>query len=451
MGVRAGFELMLRSQVAFVPQQNDNKVERRADRIDGTMTDQTQKSDAEELQGALTRVDRLGTATESLFSRLYSSINRKSKLQNQIQKTQAVQRRNQQLVQIARRREDEIQRLNGILASIGEGIIMQDTEGRIVLINAAARSLMGSQRNFWESELATLFDSYQDVTTLDSELAPLGEPTRVQINNKIIGAQLAAVGGPEGKRLGTMIVLRDITRDTLSDRLKDQFITAISHELRTPMAVIKGMSEVVLGQPEGTPVNRRFLEAIGRNVDILDRMIVELLDISEMSADVFSIRQDRLDIRDIIWHVVKGLTPELNRAGLDVAVMVRDSENLDVTGDDQRLRWALGHLLQNSIRYTEPGGHIVVTARLEDGATIALQVVDTGVGISEKDLPHIFERFYRGEARTSAGKLLDPRGLGQGLFIARRVVEAHNGYLSVQSAPGSGSVFTMVFPAATPA
>ena len=424
------------------------------------MTDQTQKSDAEELQGALTRVDDLGTATESLFSRLYSSINRKSKLQTQIQKTQAVQRRNQQLVQIAKRREDEIQRLNGILASIGEGIIMQDTEGRIVLINTAARSLLGSQRNFWESELSTLFDSYQDVTSFDSELAPLGEPTRVQVNNKIIGAQVAAVAGQDGRRLGTMIVLRDITRDTLSDRLKDQFITAISHELRTPMAVIKGMSEVVLGQPasagptgqpEGTPVNRRFLEAIGRNVDILDRMIVELLDISEMSADVFSIRQDRLDIRDIIWQVVKGLTPELNRAGLDGAVMGRDSEYLDVIGDDQRLRWALGHLLQNSIRYTEAGGHIVLTARLEDGATIALQVVDTGVGISEKDLPHIFERFYRGEARTSAGKLLDPRGLGQGPFIARRVVEAHDGYLSVQSAPGSGSVFTMVFPAATPA
>jgi signal transduction histidine kinase len=106
-------------------------------------------------------------------------------------------------------------------------------------------------------------------------------------------------------------------------------------------------------------------------------------------------------------------------------------------------------MLQNSIRYTEPGGHIVVTARLEDAASVAMQVVDTGVGISEKDLPHIFERFYRGEPRTSAGKLLDPRGLGQGLFIARRVTEAHNGYLSVQSSPGGGSIFTMVMPAAT--
>jgi signal transduction histidine kinase len=406
------------------------------------------QSDPQEIQGILSRVNSLGTATERVFSRLYTSFNRRSRLQSEIEKTRALQRRNQQLVHIARRREEELERLNGILASIDEGIIMQDTEGRIVLINAAARKLLGSQRNFWESELGTLFDTYRDIVLLDNELTPLGEPMRVQVNNRILGAQVAAVGGKDNQRIGMMIVLRDMTRDTLSDRLKDQFITAISHELRTPMAVIKGMSEVVLGQPEGAPVNRRVLETIGRNVDILDRMIVELLDISEMSADAFSIRQDRLNVQDLLWNVVNGMAPEISRAKLDVGIMVRDARQLFITGDDQRLRWAIGHILQNSIRYTEGGGHIVVTARREEAGRIAIQVVDTGVGISDKDLPHIFERFYRGEPRTRTGKLLDPRGLGQGLFIARKVAEAHGGYLTVRSTPGVGSVFTLVLPAA---
>ncbi|MBZ0301185.1 MAG: PAS domain-containing sensor histidine kinase [Anaerolineae bacterium] len=406
------------------------------------------QTDPQELQGILSRVNHLGTATERMFSRLYTSFNRRSRQQEEMEKTRALQRRNKQLVYVARKREDEIERLNGILATIDEGIILQDTEGRLALINQAARRLLGSQRNFWESELGTLFDTYRDITHLDTELSPLGEPTRVQVNNRILGAQVAAVAGKDGQRLGTMIVLRDMTRDTLSDRLKDQFITAISHELRTPMAVIKGMSEVVLGQPEGAPINRRFLETIGRNVDILDRMIVELLDISEMSADAFSIRQDRLNVQDLLWNVVNGLAPELVRAKLDVGIMVRDSHKLVITGDDQRLRWALGHLLQNSIRYTESGGHIVVTARREDAKSIAIQVVDTGVGISDKDLPHIFERFYRGEPRTRGGKLLDPRGLGQGLFIARKVAEAHHGYLTVRSNPGIGSVFTLILPGA---
>jgi two-component system phosphate regulon sensor histidine kinase PhoR len=381
-----------------------------------------------------------------MFSRLYTSFNRRSQLQQQEEKTRAVQRRNRRLVAIAKRRESDAERLNGILASIDEGIIMQNTEGRIVLINTAARKLLGGQRNFWESELGTLFDTYRDITTLDSELAPLGEPTRVQINNKILGAQVAAVANDKGTRLGTMIVLRDVTRDALSDRLKDQFITAISHELRTPMTAIKGMSEVLLGQPTDKPVNRRFLETIGRNVDILDRMIVELLDISEMGADAFNVRHDDLNIQDLLWNVVNGVSPEIKRADLDVGIMVRDARRLRVKGDDQRMRWGLGHLLQNSIRYTQSGGHIVITALLENEEQVAIQVVDTGVGISEKDLPHIFERFYRGEPRTSEGELLDLRGLGQGLFIARQVAEAHGGYLSVRSSAGSGSVFTMVLP-----
>ena len=412
------------------------------------MTNQPSKSDPRELPGILVRVNSLGTATERLFSRLYTSINRRSQLQREMERTRAFQRRNRQLVAFAKRREAEVDRLNGILASISEGIIMQDTQGRIALINTAARELLGNQRNFWESELGTLFDTYRDIDNLDSELSPVGEPTRIQINNRILGAQVAAVGNSDGERLGTMIVLRDVTHDALSDRLKDQFITAISHELRTPMAVIKGMSEVVLGQPADQPPNRRSLEIISRNVDILDRMIVELLDISEMSADAFSIRQDALNVEDLLWNVVNGMQPEINRAELDVGIMVRDAHAMRIIGDDQRMRWALGHLLQNSIRYTESHGHIVITARLEDDDHLAVQVVDTGVGISDKDLPHIFERFYRGEPRTSTGKLLDPRGLGQGLFIARKVAEAHNGYLTVHSGPGEGSVFTLVLPVA---
>jgi signal transduction histidine kinase len=415
------------------------------------MTNNSQPSNPEDVGGVLTRVNRLGTATERLFSRLYTSLNRRSKLQQgEMEKVYALGRRNKQLVEVVKKREGEIERLSGILASIGEGIIMQDNEGRIVLVNTAARNLLGSQKAFWESELGSLFDAYRDVTKLDSELMPLGEPTRVQVNNRILGAQIAAVANSEGERLGTMIVLRDVTRDTLSDRLKDQFVTAISHELRTPMAAIKGMSEVVLGQKEGQPINRRFLETIGRNVDILDRMIVELLDISEMSANAFSVREDLINIETLIESVIRGVRPEVIRADLDVSFMARDTGRLYVTGDDQRLRWALMHMIQNSVRYTLPKGHILVTARLEQQENIAIQVVDTGVGISEKDLPHIFERFYRGEPRTSSGKLLDPRGLGQGLFIARKVTEAHHGYLSVHSSPSTGSIFTMILPVTTP-
>lgn len=396
----------------------------------------------------LQRVNRLGAVTEGFFSRLYGVLSRRSRLQAEVDKVQRMSERNQQLKQQLRKREIDVDRLSGILSAIDEGVIMQDNEGRIVYINRAAKTLLGTQKAIWETELGTLFSAYSDVNALDTELAPLGEPTRIQVNNRIVGAQLAAVSAEDGARLGTMIVLRDVTKDAIGDRLKNQFITGISHELKTPMMVIKTASELLAAAPEERPADRRWLEKLSRNVDILDRMVVELLDISEMGAGTFSARQDPLNTETLLWTVINGLEPELKRAKLDIAVMARDLESLQIRGDDQRLRWAFGHILQNAIRYTEAGGHIIIMINLENQKDIAIRIVDTGVGISEKDLPHIFERFYRGEARTRGGILLDPRGLGQGLFVARTVIEAHGGYVRVESKQYEGSLFTIVLPAA---
>jgi two-component system phosphate regulon sensor histidine kinase PhoR len=401
-----------------------------------------------EIGGVLGRINRLGVASETFFSRLYRGISRRSQISDELSRTQQLLEQNRHQQRVLRRRDIEIERLNSILASINEGVIMQDIEGRIVVVNAAARALLGSQKNFWESELGTLFNAYNSLDTVDAELAPLGEPTRVQINNRILGAQLAAVADSQGQRLGTMIVLRDVTQDALADRLKDQFITAISHELRTPMAVIKGMSEVMLAAPTDAKPNRKLLETLSRNVDILDRMIVELLDISELVNGNFSIRQDTVDLATLIFHTVNGLAPETKRASLEIQTRVKGNGDYVITGDDQRLRWALGHLLQNSIYYTERNGRITVSVSRPNDRAVSIEVRDTGVGIADKDLPHIFKRFYRGEPRTAAGRLIDPRGLGQGLFIARTVTEAHGGHLSVNSQPGEGSIFTLVLPAA---
>ncbi len=405
-------------------------------------------SDPQELSGVIRRVDHLGSATSQLFSRLYQGLRRGAEPQ-QIGEVSAGPSP-EQPESSSKQRDVEIERLNAIIHALDEGIIVQDTEGRVLIENAAAKKLIGSRKDFWTSELGTLFNAFRDVVRLESELAPLGEPARIQINNMIIGAQVAAVADSTGKRIGTMMVLRDVTRDALADRLKDSFVTAISHELRTPMAVIKGMSDVIMGQPQDKPPNRKFLETLSRNVDILDRMIVELLDIGEMSATAFSIRRDPLNIEDLVWQVERGMKPEVKKAKLDVKIMIKDIDRIHLVGDDQRLRWALGHLLQNSIRYTEPKGHIIIIVGLSGDNQVAIQVVDTGVGISKRDLPHVFERFYRGEPRTRSGKLLDPRGLGQGLFVARTVAESHGGYLSVQSEVGQGSVFTMILPLQQP-
>lgn len=422
------------------------------------MSSDTQPVNAQEISGILSRVNQLGASTEKLFSRLYRGLNRRNKqqrkeaaraeLKKRIAQAKAIQQQNLSLKEKMQVKAQEIEQLYGVLNRLDEGIVMQDTEGRIVMTNAAARDLLGSMKNFWDSELGMLFDAYRDVKEIDSELAPLGEPTRVQVNNRIVGAQLAAVAGDDGQRVGTMIVLRDVTRDALADRLKDHFVTAISHELKTPMTVIKGMSEVLSSMPEDQAPNRRLLETLSRNVDILDRMVVELLDISEMGAETFSIRDDDIELAPLVGSVFNGFYDEAVKNKLEILLMQRNQNHLKVKGDGQRLRWALGHLVQNAIRYNEPAGQVIIAAGLDedDDNFVVINVVDSGVGISDKDLPHVQDRFYRGEPRTRDGKLLDPRGLGQGLFIVRQVAEAHGGYLRVHSQQGVGSTFTLVLP-----
>ncbi|PJF28516.1 MAG: hypothetical protein CUN52_13060, partial [Phototrophicales bacterium] len=309
-------------------------------------------------------------------------------------------------------------------------------------------------KNFRDTELGRLFDTYNQTTALAGEVVPLAEPNKVQVNNRILGAQVAAVANSKGERIGTVIVLRDVTQEALTERLRTQFVTALSHELKTPMTAIKGMADVLKHlPPDNKDAMQRPLETLIRNVDVLDRMIVELLDVAELGAGTFDIRHDEVFIEPLLWSVVNGTNPDIKRKRVEVMVMIRDSSALRLNGDEQRLRWAFGHLLQNAVNYTENGGRVVIMAGIDaqDHRYMRIDVVDNGVGISKKDLPHIFEQFYRGEPRNAQGKLIDPRGLGQGLFIARKVAEAHGGYVSVlKSEIGVGTTMTCILPISQP-
>jgi signal transduction histidine kinase len=404
-----------------------------------------------DVRGLLRVIDEFGSATERFFERMYRGLNRKwSRAGGPPESDQmaALRQANRELAARVRDAQTIAARLQAVFASIDEGVIMQDTEGRIVLINTAAHQLLGSVKAFWASELGRMFEAARGKKPTSGEMEPIGPPIRVQVNDRILGAQLAAVATPEGASLGTLIVLRDVTREALADRLKDQFVTQITHELRTPLTAIKGMSEVLLGQPADRPPNRKFLEAIGRNAAILDRMIIELLDISEISEGSFAVRKGELTLDELAIDVIKGQEPRIKKGNLNVGVMVINRAHMRIAGDDRRLRWAIGHLLDNSINYTLPGGFITLRIGSVQGDRVLLEVIDSGVGIADRDLPHIFERFYRGEAKTPNGKTIDPRGLGQGLFVARAVAEAHGGYLAVTSTVGQGSKFTMALPLA---
>lgn len=404
---------------------------------------------AREFRGLVWMLEQLGSAAENVFSRLYGVLSARDKVVVNAQSLKTYQARAEMIQERARRQTVEIARLTGILGVIDEGVIMQAPDGRIILMNEAARRLIGSSKNMWQSELGQLFREAHEVPPVERQMQLVGEPKRIAINNLVLGVRLAAINDEDGRHLGTVMLLRDVTQDSLAEKLKDSFIAHMSHELRTPLTAIKGMSDVLLNIPEGKPPKRSFLEAISRNVATLDRMVVELLDISEISTGSFEIRHDPLKLDELAFTVLKGFEPAIAENQQHATSMIVNLPALRIMGDNRRLQWAVGHLLDNALKYTLPGGDITLQLGKVRGNRVMLEVSDTGVGIQPKDLPHIFERFYRGEARTPDGRLIDPRGLGQGLYIAEAVVRAHDGYLSVASVPGEGSTFTVELPIAS--
>lgn len=399
----------------------------------------------------LERVHQLGSATESLFSRLYRGLNKrrqlgeeeKEALMQQITGNMIV--RNRQLRNMLKEREIEAERLAGILEQVSEGFIMQDNEGRIVLMNRVAHDLLGNQGNFWSSELGLLFSEKRNLPTFDSELAPLGEAKRVQIGSRVISAQIMAIADKQGARLGTLMVLRDVTREELANRMKNSFVTHISHELITPLAPMRVASEILLNTPQDKAPNRKMLEMIGRNIDILDRMVSEMLDMSAMTSGNFQVEHEAITVEDLLWQVVQSFKADLDDKQLEMMMMLRDTAGLQVTGDKKYLQWAVTNLIRNAIQYNQAGERVIIRAGIKR-ENIVIEFKDTGVGIAPSDLPFIFNLFYRGDARTLDGKKIDPRGLGQGLFVVRKVAEAHGGTISVRSEVGKGSTFTLKLP-----
>lgn len=327
----------------------------------------------------------------------------------------------------------ETARLSSILKASKTGMIMIDTTGQLSFINQAART-------FLEPIL-------RPTQRLIEYLQNLNPQDMIEINNFILAVEITAVVSPDQESVGTLVALQDITQQELAGRLKDRFIARVSHELRTPLTAIKGYSDLVMSTIDfgKTPKTRHVVEII-QQTELLDQMIVQLLAISQMSAGTFSVRRREMDLRATVMQAIEGVKPRLDAAQLTLKFL-ETGEDFAIHGDEQRLRWAVDHLLDNAIKYTLPGGTITCHLCALGNGEIELIIQDTGVGIRSIDQPHIFDAYYRREATAPNGDVIDPRGLGLGLYVAQNVVEAHQGRITVESTLGEGSTFVCHLPA----
>ena len=343
--------------------------------------------------------------------------------------------------------EEAIGRMRAILSSIGDGVVLEDLEGKLNPLNAAAEALLEEMaENFTLGPLRELSVEGYDQGA-DFQPSPwLLERRRFQVGKKVISAHSAAVRTDNGEHLGTVIVLRDVTAEAEAERLKDAFITHVSHELRTPLTAIKGYSEllVVTAKDALDEEQLGFLETISRHTDNLVAMINELLDFSEMEAGgKLGLRQRPVLLTALVEEIAEELRPQISEKGLTLHVKTPAELPL-VDADTSRLRWAVINIVRNAWQYTPVGGS--VTLRLsEHNGKVVLDVIDTGIGIAPEDQQRLFGRFYRVTNVTAD----DIRGLGLGLYVTRAIVEAHGGKIEVFSREGVGSTFSMILPALT--
>jgi signal transduction histidine kinase len=217
------------------------------------------------------------------------------------------------------------------------------------------------------------------------------------------------------------------------DRMKDDFVAAVSHELRTPLTSIRGYLDLLLDGEAGslTDEQHHFLTIVGRNADRLLRVAGDLLFVAQVEAGTLSLQREPADLDELVHQAVDAARPAAAEKRVELEVEPDGLGAVDV--DRARLAQVLDNLLSNAVKFTPAGRHVTV---------VALEVVDDGIGMSQSELEHLFQRFYRASGAIEQAI----QGTGLGLTIAKAIVEAHDGRITVMSSPGDGTTFNVKLP-----
>ncbi len=365
----------------------------------------------------------------------------------------SLERRMEFLALSLRAQRRETSRLSAVLDSVPDGLIVQDNDGRVMLMNDPARKLLGSRRVFRDSSLYRLTALVTD--TLGAALAPgvyaLGDPVRVEVNDHVLNVQAAAILDERSKtprRIGTVVVLHDVTPQALAERQRERLIDRMAREVYEPLAALQ-RNTLLKGSDDYSASLRALVVGLRSNMISLERMILEMRDLSTLDRDVLQVGAFPLSVEELVWGLVRDWQAAIDEAGLRVHVMLMDRD-MFILGDERRLRWAIGNVIDNATKYTPPGGEIGIVVATGSDSEAVFTISDSGVGISKDDMPFVGQRFFRGKPRTADGKPIRTPGTGQGLFITRRVIEAHGGRVKIDSWPGVGTDVRLTLPLVLP-
>lgn len=329
-------------------------------------------------------------------------------------------------------------RLETVLAATLEGVLALDHEGRVTLMNQAAQRLLGMRAAAAIGRHLRENCRSLSLVELTSEAVKTNELRTGEIREG--GKLLEVYATPLKAGLGVVLVVHDVTEVRRLESVRRDFVANVSHELKTPLTSVRAYLETLLdGGLEDTENNVRFLRKIEVHVNRLTALITDLLSLSKIeSGDAFSQRL-RVNVGELVQGSYQRLGPNAEQKDLKMRLHL-GSESLYVLGDTEAFHQIFDNLIDNAIKYTEPGGSVDIHV-LREGKRVRIDVIDTGVGIPAEDLPRIFERFYRVDKARSR----ELGGTGLGLSIVKHLVQALQGEVQVESTVNAGSAFRVRF------
>jgi two-component system phosphate regulon sensor histidine kinase PhoR len=333
--------------------------------------------------------------------------------------------------------EAERARLAAVLDRMTDGVLIADSDGQIQFANPAAERLFET-KNAVGRRVVEVLRQYQLVEAWQrSRDTSEAQEESVEIPTRRRFLQLIVL--PDRQTSGSLLMVQDLTRVRRLETVRRDFISNISHELRTPLASLKALTETLRdGALEDSKAAARFLGRIETEVDALTQMATELLELSRIESGQVPLELKAVPAAALLLSAVERMRAQAERAG--ITILIDNAEDMTVLrADPTRLEQVLVNLIHNAIKFTRPGGEVILATENE-ADFVRFSVRDSGAGIPAEDLERIFERFYKADRARSGG------GTGLGLSISRHLVEAHGGRIWAESTEGQGSTFYFTIP-----
>jgi two-component system, OmpR family, phosphate regulon sensor histidine kinase PhoR len=346
----------------------------------------------------------------------------------------------------------EKEKLDSILRCMVEGLVVIDPKGKVLLINEQAKTMFAvtdeqiRDGSFVEiSRSPAMHGILREVLAFDFSRDNYSKRITLEDGRWFRVNAVSLRNGTE-RPSGSILVLHDITEIQRLETVRSDFVANVSHELRTPLTAIRGYVETLLHNPPAEPADaKQFLTIIARHSERLSRLTEDLLILSDLESGTRKMAFKPVEARHLIQRVLEVFWDRAAKKNMTLSYAV-PTELPMILGDSDRLQQLFINLVDNAVKYNSSGGSVTITGRHVDSgahAEVEIAVIDTGAGISEKDLPRLTERFYRVDKARSR----EMGGTGLGLAIVKHIVQAHGGELKIESALNKGTTVRVFLPA----